>query len=214
MCLLTESPLSSEQKTTRSKETESTCRTSEAHGFYNLYKSVKKEKRKNLCMNSSWATTIFTLRSFFYFFKCIHSFSSVLLSPSSRVTSQPTQSGERASCRGRDKNTLASSSNTTTPATRRTIRTHTDRYTCAQSSGSPFVCFNQLFWHFTLTPGTLNDWTKEFSITRTASRHRCIPLRAGGTRVCVCLCVDRIRPRRQDDWNQCHASSSSSLMCS
>lgn len=54
--------------------------------------------------------------------------SSLPLSLFRRVTYQLMRKGETASYRGRDKNILASSSNTMTPATTNTIRTHTDRY--------------------------------------------------------------------------------------
>ena len=59
--------------------------------------------------------------------------SSVSLHLFHRVTCLPTRRGERASCRGRDKNTSASSSNTMTPATTNTIKTHTDRYVHIQA---------------------------------------------------------------------------------
>lgn len=64
-----------------------------------------------------------------------------------RVTSLPMQRGETASCRGSDKNTSASSSNTTTLATTNTIKTHTDRYINSGMQSFSCAVFNHLFFN-------------------------------------------------------------------
>lgn len=77
------------------------------------------------------------------------------------------QRGETASCRGRDKNTLASSSNTTTPATTNTIKTHTDRYINTNSGMQSFsrAVFNHLFFSERLQnlsdSQDLKDWMEK-----------------------------------------------------
>lgn len=152
------------------------------------------------------------------------------LSPPLRVTYRLMQKGETASYRGRDKNILASSSNTMTPAMMNTIRTHTDRYMHTHSSTHTFTCPVYLFNHFfyvwlflntCLNPRTWRTvWKMDYKRFHFQLKERRVTTvfptaQTQDTRLSTCMfvCFDRARPCRRDYWNQFHAFSSPSFPC-